>query len=351
MTSLDAADQKERPATKREALERLPVIDIATFVEDGDLAARKEVAARLRQVCIDVGFFYLAGHGVPRKDFEELETQAQRFFGLPLDVKMRFASNGPGQPGFVRVGGVNPDANINKTPDLKERFVMLRNLTVEAIEASKEGSSHWPDEDLLPGFTTFMKRHIADREALTLSLGRAFALSLFLPENYFDEYFREQALVTLINFYPSLDEAELTRNRWSFSPHTDYGAFTILSQDSIGGLQVRNAAEEWIEVPPIENTFVVNIGDLMARWTNELYTSNLHRAANVSGRSRVSIPFFCAPHPQARIHCIETCTGPDNPPKYPEVICGEYLRTLITASDTTGQPGISKSTSERLKAN
>jgi len=302
-------------------------------------------------VCIDVGFFYLAGHRIPEQELKILEEHAQRFFALPLDIKMRFASTGAGKPGFLQVGGINPETNSNKTPDLKERFIMLRNMTVEAIDASKRGGSHWPGEDMLPGFTVFMKQHIANREALTISLGRAFALSLSLPEHYFDEYFREQALVTLINFYPSLDQAEVTKSRWSFSPHTDYGAFTILSQDSIGGLQVRNAAEQWIEVPPIENTFVVNLGDLMARWTNDLYTSNLHRAANVSGKSRVSIPFFAAPHPQALIHCIETCSGPNSPPKYPDVVCGEYLKALITASDTTGQPGISKRTSERLKAN
>ena len=87
----------------------------------------------------------------------------------------------------------------------------------------------------------------------------------------------------------------------------------------------------------------------MARWTNDLYTSNLHRAANVSGVSRVSIPFFASPHPDAVIECIETCKSAERPARYPSVRCGEYLRQLITQSDTTGRPGISKGTSERLK--
>jgi isopenicillin N synthase-like dioxygenase len=136
--------------------------------------------------------------------------------------------------------------------------------------------------------------------------------------------------------------------RFAKGAYTDYGAFTLLSQDSLGGLQVRNAIGEWIEVPPINGTFVVNIGDLMAMWTNDLYTSNLHRAANVSGVARISIPFFASPNGDAVIRCIETCQGPDNPPRYQPVTAGEYMRSLITRADTSGKPGLSAKTAERL---
>ena len=156
------------------------------------------------------------------------------------------------------------------------------------------------------------------------------------------------AIVSLINYYPPLDADAVRRNQWSFSAHTDYGAFTLLSQDSLGGLQVQNATGEWIEVPPIDGTFVVNLGDLMAMWTNDLYTSTLHRAANISGLARISIPFFASPYGDAEIRCIETCQGPDNPSRYQPVLAGEYIRSLIARHDASGKPGVSVETAKRL---
>lgn len=332
----------------REAVKRLPVIDVSPFVADGAESARRHVAAELRAACINVGFFYVVNHGISRQELADCEAFAHRFFELPFDTKMKFRAEAAARPGYVRIGGVNPANTLGKSPDLKERFVMVRNLTVESLTA--DSLAHWPPDDVLPDFTHFMKGHLQRRTALAHALARAFALSVFMPENFFDPFFAQMALVSLINYYPSLDQAALSRSQWSFSPHTDYGGFTLLSQDAIGGLQVKNAAGDWIDAPPIENAFVVNIGDLMARWTNEIFTSNLHRAANVSGVARVSIPFFASPHPAAVIECIETCQSANRPRRYPPVTCGEYLRHLITQSDSTGRPGISERTSERLKA-
>jgi isopenicillin N synthase-like dioxygenase len=265
---------------------------------------------------------------------------------------MRFRSTGPTETGFVRVGGINPEANPDKATDLKERFVLARELGsgVSANGIGARVSSRWPSDDVLPGFTQFMTAHLSKRMTLARAIIRAFALSLLQPETYFDQYYQQMAFVTLINYYPPLDAATVNENQWSFSPHTDYGGFTLLSQDSLGGLQVRNSTGEWISVPPIDNTFVVNIGDLMAMWTNDLYTSNLHRAANISGAARISIPFFASPNGGAIIRCIETCQSPENPPRYPPVTAGEYIRSLIARGDAAGRPSISTRTAERLKA-
>lgn len=348
MTATSVAGRSVSDApTEREAVKRLPVIDVSSFISGNDAATRRRTAMELRAACINVGFFYISGHGIPKQELDDCESLAHRFFELPLDVKMKFGSQAAGRPGFVRVGGVNPAATAGKNPDIKERFVMVRDLTAESL--ASPSLAHWPSDDVLPGFTRFMQGHLQNRTRLAHALALAFALSLFVSEDYFDPYFKEMALVSVINYYPSLDAAALSRSQWSFSPHTDYGGFTLLSQDSIGGLQVKNSVGDWIDAPPIENTFVVNIGDLMARWTNDVYTSNLHRAANVSGVARVSVPFFASPHPDAFIECIETCQSADRPPRHPGVTCGEYLRRLITQSDSTGRPGISERTAERLK--
>jgi isopenicillin N synthase-like dioxygenase len=339
------------PGTGREAVQTIPVIDISPCVADPDAASSQRVANELRKACIDVGFFYLSGHGLPAGELDEAIAWSHRFFDLPLDVKMRFRATGPGQAGFVRVGGINPNEDTAKAADLKERFVLARELGATSDHIGAESQSRWPADDVLPGFSRFMAAHLSKRMVLARALARAFALSLRLPFNYFDEYFRQMALVSLINYYPPLDAETVKSNRWSFSPHTDYGAFTLLSQDALGGLQVRTCNGDWIDVPPIDDTFVVNIGDLMAMWTNDLYTSTLHRAKNVSGAARISIPFFASPNGNAVIRCIETCQDGDNPPRYPPVTAGEYVRTLIARADQSGRPSVSDATSKRLQAN
>jgi isopenicillin N synthase-like dioxygenase len=268
-----------------------------------------------------------------------------------MDVKMELHTRRPGELGFVRIGGINPDANPDKAADHKERFTMSRELfpdEPEEVWRSGAGESRWPSEQALRGFAAFMKGHIAKRVVAAQRLAQAFALSLDLPETFFDAYYRYLGITAQINYYPPLDRVTIERNQWSSSPHTDYGAFTMLSQDSLGGLQVRNSAGEWIDVAPIPGTFVVNIGDLMATWTNDLYTSNLHRALNVAGKARISIPLFVYPQGSKMVECLLTCQGPANPARYAPVTAGEYVRKLIEQADRTGRPGLSVRTAKRL---
>ena len=341
----------ERFGIERDALERIPVIDISPFMQDSALAARQGVGRELRKACIDVGFFYLTGHGIPASELDEAIAGGHRFFELPIEEKMALHVKGTGAPGFMRVGGIDPETNPDKAVDLKERFIMSRELfpdePAEGWRAA--GLSQWPSENVLPGFASFMKSHLARRVVLAQCVARAFALSLDLPETYFDAMFRHLGVVSIINYYPPLDSTTVKRTQWSFSPHTDYGAFTLLSQDSLGGLQVRNSSDQWIDVPPIPGTFIVNLGDLMATWTNDLFTSNLHRAANVSGKARVSIPFFVSPQGATVIRCLETCQGLGNPPRYAPVTAGDYVRALLEQSGRTGRPGVAVRTAGRFR--
>src|SRR5262249_54674207 len=178
--------------------------------------------------------------------------------------------------------------------DVKERFSASREVIVGEPEEGRFGAglSRWPEEAVLPGFKSFFQEHILKRMRLTRCLARGFALSLDLPETYFDASFAQMGCVLMFNHYPQLDAASRAADKWSFSPHTDYGAFTILLQDSRGGLQVRNAAGDWIDAPPRRGSFVVNIGDMFAMWTNELYVSTLHRVLNFNDAERLSLAFF-----------------------------------------------------------
>jgi isopenicillin N synthase-like dioxygenase len=328
-------------SVEREAVQVIPTIDLSPFLSDGDEIARKQTADALRKACIDVGFFYLVGHHLPAGELDEAIAQAHRFFSLPLTTKLSYRATKAGENGFVQVGGLAGQSA--SAADLKERYIMAR------ATSRGDGLSHWPEDAVLPGFTSFMKAHIDKRIAMAKALAKAFALSLKLPETYFDNYYKEMGYNTLINYYPPINAENLEANKWSFSPHTDYGSFTLLSQDSLGGLQVRNSAGAWIDVPPVENAFVVNLGDLMSMWTNDLYTSTLHRALNVANVARISIPFFASPNGASVIKTLPTCEDEDHPSKYVPVTAGEHLRRLVEQADQTGKAGISEKTAARLK--
>ncbi len=342
-----------RFSVERKALTRLPLIDLSAFVENRDLAARRAVAQQLREACIDIGFFYLVGHGIPQSELDATVDWGHRFFDLPVAEKMKLhAGKSTERQGYMGVGGVNPAANVGKPLDLKERFYMSRDvLPGEPVEGRRSaGASQWPGPDMLPGFEDFMKAHIRKRFAVTLHLVRAFALSLDLPETYFDDMYRYLSVNFVLNYYPPVDENDLGRNQWSFSPHTDYGALTLLSQDALGGLQCRNSAGEWINVPPVPGSFVVNIGDLFATWTNDLYASTLHRALNTAKVARIAVPFFVSPHSATMVRCLDTCQSPGNPPRYEPVNAEEYVRALLDQANLTGRPGLAAKTVERFQA-
>ncbi len=337
----------------RRALDQIPVIDVSPFVRGGDLNERRRVGREIRDACIDIGFFYISGHGIEQAEFDELTTWAHRLFALPIEQKMSLdKSLSPRNVGYMQVGGVDPEANTDRAPDLKENFNMCRELFPDEPDEGGHfaGEAQWPAHDDLTGFETFMKRHIAKRARLAQGLARAFALSLDLPETFFDASHLHHGGILLLNYYPALDSSAIDRTQWSNSPHSDYGSFTLLSQDDVGGLQVRNADGVWIDVPPVPGTFVVNIAELFAVWTNDLYAPSLHRAANLSARARVSAAYFVIAKSDTLVECIDNCKGANNPPRYAPVLAGKHVRTLVEESMRTGRPGVSTRTAERFRA-
>jgi isopenicillin N synthase-like dioxygenase len=336
----------------RAALTKVPSIDISPFLRASDAAERRSVGRAIRTAAIDIGFFYLVGHGFAEAELDLVLAQARGFFALPLADKMTVdAAKNPLRQGFVRTGGIDPDTNPDAATDIKERFFMSREVLPAEPERGryKAGRSQWPERRLVPGFEAAMKSYIGRQLALTTALARAFALSLDLDETYFDEHYRYPGAILALNYYPPLDASTLKPTQWSFSPHTDYGTFTILLQDALGGLQVRNALGTWIDVPPVAGTFVVNLGDLFARWTNDLYASTLHRAVNLDQRARISAALFISPNGATVVRCLETCQSAGNPPRYEPVETEEYNRVLVEQSNRTGRPGLATDTAQRLQ--
>ncbi len=342
-----------RKDVKRKAVTELPVIDVTAFTRGGTLEERRAVARQIHDACINIGFFYITGHGFTRAELDDSLAWTRRFFELPADAKMKTAArDNPAKMGYIQVGGLDPDATAEAKPDLKERFYMGRDLMPgESVgEAAPAGLSSWPPTGILPGFEDFMRAQGHRKFLLGKQMARAFALSLDLPEDYLENFHDRMGVYHALNFYPEQAGRAPEDASWGFSPHTDYGTFSIVLQDQSGGLQARNADGDWIEVPPIPGTFLVNVGDLLERWTNDVYVSTLHRVMNTKPEARASITFFVYANPRARIECLKTCISPERPQRYAPVVSGEYIYQLITQAYETGRSGVSDRTAERLQA-
>ena len=176
----------------------------------------------------------------------------------------------------------------------------------------------------MPEMKAALDRYCAAVDGVGRKLLRAVAIALDLPEMFFVERYRKPLVRGSIIYYPP-QPPDLGVDQFGVSAHTDYGCLTILSQDANGGLQVRNRAGEWIAAPPLAGTFVINIGDLLARWTNDAFASTPHRVVNASGRPRYSIAVFYDPDYDTRIEVLPGCVAPGAVPAYPPVSCGDYI--------------------------
>ena len=304
---------------KRVPLEEVPVIDFGRFLK-GTPAQRKGVALEIGRACRDIGFFYIIGHGVAQELIDRIFAEAKRFFTLPSEQKAEIAiEKSPCHRGWFALGGENLDPEKQQTAgDLKEGIKIGRDLPLDhpQVEAGLplHGPNQWPNG--LPGWKETMQEGYDALGRLGREIMHAFALALELPETYFDRWLTGP-MATLGPLHYPPQQGRITEARIGAGAHTDFGCLTIVAQDPVGGLQVRNSAKKWIDAPFLPGSFIVNIGDMMERWTNGIFASTLHRVINTSGKDRYSLPYFYDPDFDTDLTVLKTCTGPGNPPKYP----------------------------------
>ena len=307
--------------------EEVPQIDIGPLFQD-DEPARCRVGDAVRSACIDVGFFYIRNHGVPQATVDDLFEQMALFYALPEDAKREIhASKSRYFRGYSGLFEERHDAAADYYEPHEVIDFGRENQPDDPPECASSllyGPNLWPSK--LPALRQTVESYYAAMLEVSNALLRAFALALALPEAYFDDKFDRAAGALRLLHYPPRPPGE---TRLGVGAHTDYETFTILAQDANPGLQVLNGGGRWIDIPPVAGTFVVNIGDLMARWTNDRFTSNIHRAANRTGRNRYSIPFFMGANVNTEIRCLESCTGPDDPPRYPPVLAGAHIEARL----------------------
>lgn len=287
-----------------ESVSNLPIIDVHALVAGtGD---QKAVAEQIRHACLDMGFFYIKGHGVDEALQDRLEQLSRQFFAQDLETKLELRMERAGRAwrGYFPVGGELTSGR----PDLKEGLYFGAELGADdpRVQAGVplHGANLFPAN--IPQFRETVLAYMAAMTQLGQILMQGIALSLGLEASYFaDRYTADPLILFRIFNYPPEPANVGTPPSWGVGEHTDYGLLTILKQDDAGGLEVKSKSG-WIAAPPVPGTFVCNIGDMLDRMTGGRYRSTPHRVRNTAGRSRLSFPFFFDPNFDAEVKRIES---------------------------------------------
>lgn len=315
MTAIAAAHGAARQIDR----DAIPVIDIAPLAagQEADVAAQMLAAAET------TGFFYVRNHGVPDALIAQTFALGRQFFSAPPAMKDQVAVNA-WHRGFIRQG----EATMYKgaRPDMKESFIWGLHAADSANGPNAHGipPNQWPN--FVPAMPTVLAAYFAAVHAVGWRLMRAFAAGLGVaPETFVRSIDHPTSRGSLVWYPPPADETmEAGKEQYGVSPHTDWGCLTLLCQDATGGLEVQGRDGEWVTAHPIEGTYVVNVGDLLARWTNDRFKSTPHRVVNRSGRERLSCAMFIDPN---RDTPIVPVLRPGEVARYSAVSCGDYVQS------------------------
>lgn len=305
----------------------IPLVDLGGTT---DVASRASAnaAERLHDALATIGFAYIGGHAVAAASVDSAFAASREFHASGLTRKQSIAINAfhRGYMGMATSTIVTSSVARVTRPNMSESLMLMRELAPDdpdlAAGRPLQGPNQWPD--WLPTFKPPIERFIGEVDALSRHIVRLIALGLGMRADVLDHYFERPTTFLRLLHYPP-QPVQAADNEFGSAPHTDYGIITLLAQDNTGGLQVRPRGGEWIDAPPIPGTFVLNVGDMLARWTNDRFVSTPHRVINRSGGDRYSIPYFFDPSMDSIIECLPACTDATRPPRYPPVRYGDYL--------------------------
>jgi len=324
---------------------RIPLIDFSKF-QRGSSAEKKSTATEIVAAFKESGFIYISNHGIPQATVENAFAKSAEFFRMPVDVKESLKWEDPrSNRGYVKIGrervtqatdAAEIAALREKAPDFKETMEIGRDW-------DSVWKNQWPQEADAPGFKGTILDFFQRCHELHVHVMRSIALGLELEERFFDDKIQEQSHNLRLLSYPPIKRALLdNEGQARAGAHSDYGTLTLLFQDQVGGLEVQNPhTGVFIPATPIPGTIVVNVADLLARWSNDVLRSTLHRVVAPPAKpinlqeaitpARQSIAFFCNPNFSAEIACLPNC---GSVAKYPPISTEAYIVGRLTDTYT-----------------
>lgn len=318
----------------------IPTIDLGDALRD-ERSAQRSTARAVDRAFRDCGFMVIEGHGVSNVLVTDAWTMARRFFDLPLDEKLAVSTHVPGNPrGYLPINAetLTKSQGVESAPDPKECFSSGQPDGAPAHLSLSPGDHDfffgdniWPST--IPEFSGVWLAYYRAMGDLAGSILSLCAIALSLPADYFQSSFDHHAsALRALNYPPAAGESGGARAR--AGAHSDYGSLTILKPDpDVGGLEIRLPSGEWVAAPDAANGFVVNVGDLLARWSNDRWRSTMHRVTGAEEDSRrQSIAYFQNPNFDAEIRCLPGCASETHPTRYPPVQAGDYLRDRFTSA-------------------
>ncbi|CZR58075.1 related to gibberellin 20-oxidase [Phialocephala subalpina] len=337
--------QSEAPAFRS-----IPIIDL-TKSFSSSIADRQAVAQEINEACTKVGFFYITGHGIPKEVCDGVLKLAHRFFHeLAQESKEAIHMK---QNDYFR--GYEPAAfsSVNNftSKETKEAFNWGYESGLDPtggdgkyveLDGKSEAVNLWPSEKDLPGFYQGIAKYYGHVLQLARHLFRLFALSLALPEDYFDPLMTHPGgIARLIRYPPATNPKPLSElnedEEIGLGAHTDYECFTLLLQDSNQGLEILSPDNHWISAAPVDGGIVVNVADFLMRWTNGIYKSTVHRVVNRTDRERYSIPLFFSINYDETVETLPSCVTEGNPSKFPPITAGRYVLDRLNLTVKTGK--------------
>ncbi|XP_012475869.1 2-oxoglutarate-Fe(II) type oxidoreductase hxnY isoform X4 [Gossypium raimondii] len=293
---------------------QFPIIDLS-------FPDRFSIANLIRQGCVDHGFFYLVNHGVDEELISKVFEQSSNFFSLPIEEKMKLVRKN--HRGYTALYAEKLDTTLTTEGDSKESFY---------IGPLADDLNQWPLEEDLPSWRSTMETYHQKLLSAVTKLLSLIALSLKLEEDFFEKVgalIEPLAFIRLLH-YPDLNSS--SEEIFGASAHSDYGMVTLLVTDGVPGLQIcREKSKQpqvWEDVPSMSGAFIVNIGDMMERWTNGLFRSTLHRVLQPR-QDRYSVAFFTNPSKDCTVECLESCCTESCPLRFPPIKAIDYLEERL----------------------
>jgi isopenicillin N synthase-like dioxygenase len=307
----------------------LPVVDVAAFATgiEHDTAAATSAAGRIDEIFREIGFLLVTGHGIETAVKERMLEQLRLFFALPAEDKEAIAiGRSPCHRGYVGVATETLDDANTLAGDLKETIDSGREHGPDHPEVLAGTPLHGPNQlPSVPGFHAAWQEYFDQAVEAAERVQRGVAMALGLPVDFLVDLPGETMYHFRMVHYPPQHRLPPAEGQLGCGAHTDYGSVTLLTDDGVGGLQVMRRDGTWIDVDVPDDHVVVNLGDLMAIWTNDRYVSNPHRVINPPDVDRYSMPLFVTPPFHARIECLDTCLAPGETPRYAPMEAGPYL--------------------------